>query len=217
MLGERASRLCDEILLRGLADEIKWFVQARCDDVVENRELLPKMRRAGLRWMLLGAESHDGATLQSFNKRIEPGQTRSAVRLLKENDIFSQLTFIIGNREDSTESIESLRRFADSVDPDLAIFMVLTPFPGTDIYKTAKENGWIEDPNWANYDMIHPIMATEKLSRAELYEELYKCYRGFYGSWRRRLTGIISSNQLKRRTYRYMANRALLGQLRSLF
>jgi len=217
MLGERASRLCDEILQRGLADEIRWFVQARCDDVVENRELLPKMRRAGLRWMLLGAESHDGATLQSFNKRIEPGQTRSAVRLLKENDIFSQLTFIIGNREDSTESIESLRRFADSVDPDLAIFMVLTPFPGTDIYKTAKENGWIEDPNWANYDMIHPIMATEKLSRAELYEELYKCYRGFYGSWRRRLTGIISSNQLKRRTYRYMANRALLGQLRSLF
>ena len=217
ILGEQASILCDEISRRGLADEIMWFVQARCDDVVDNRELLPKIRRAGLRWMLLGAESHSRNVLQSFNKHIEPTQTRSAVRLLKENDIFSQLTFIIGNREDSIESIESLRRFADSVGPDLAIFMVLTPFPGTDIYKVAKENGWIEDLNWANYDMIHPVMATEKLSRAELYEELYKCYRGFYGSWKRRLTGIASSNQLKRRTYRYMANRALLSQLRRLF
>ena len=43
-------------------------------------------------------------------------------------------------------------------DPDLAIFMILTPSPGTDLYDIAKVNGWIEDTNWANYDMIHAVM-----------------------------------------------------------
>jgi hypothetical protein len=45
-------------------------------------------------------------------------------------------------------------------------------------------------------------------------EELYKCYRGFYGSWERRLSGIFSPNKLKRRIYRYLAARGLLNQLR---
>ncbi|BDH78962.1 hypothetical protein MTTB_03410 [Methanothermobacter tenebrarum] len=52
-------------------------------------------------------------------------------------------------------------------DPDLAIFMILTPSPGTDLYDIAKVNGWIEDTNWANYDMIHAVMPTENLSRWE--------------------------------------------------
>ena len=54
--------------------------------------------------------------------------------LLKENDIFAQATLIIGDRNDSHHSIQQLRDFVNYVDPDLAIFMVLTPFPGTDLY-----------------------------------------------------------------------------------
>jgi len=122
--------------------------------------------------------------------------------------------FILGHRGDSAESIADLRRFANDVDPDLVIFTLLTPFPGTETYELARENEWIEDFNWANYDMIHPIMLTENLSIAELHEELYRCYRSFYGSWGRRLEGVFSSNQLKRKTYRYMASRGLINQLR---
>jgi len=62
--------------------------------------------------------------------------------------------------------------------------------------------------------MVHPIMPTENLSREKLYDELYRCYRSFYGSWSRRLGGVFSSNRLKRRTYRYMASRGLKNQLK---
>lgn len=213
-LGRQANDLCDEILKSGLGDEIMWFVQARCDDIIKNKDLLPKMRRAGNRWVLLGAESHSRSILKSLNKKIDPEETREAVKLLKENDIFAQTTFILGHREDSPESIANLRKFAEEVNPDLAIFMLLTPFPGTEIYELARENGWIEDHNWTNYDMIHSTMPTENLSRAELDEQLYRCYRGFYGSWSRRLGGFFSSNQLKRKVYRYMASRSLLNQLK---
>jgi anaerobic magnesium-protoporphyrin IX monomethyl ester cyclase len=133
---------------------------------------------------------------------------------MKKNDIFAQATFIIGHRNDTRETLADLREFVNDVDPDLVIFMLLTPFPGTEVYDQASRNGWIEDSNWANYDMIHPIMPTDTLSRQELQEELVKCYRDFYGSWARRLGGFFSSNDLKRKTYRYLASQSLLQQLK---
>jgi anaerobic magnesium-protoporphyrin IX monomethyl ester cyclase len=48
-------------------------------------------------------------------------------------------------------------------------------------------------------------------------EELYNCYRSFYGSWRRRLEGIFSRNELKRRINWYMAGRGIVKQFKTLF
>jgi len=214
--GDRIERLCDELIKRDL-DDLKWFVQARSDDIIKNGHILPKMRKAGNYWIMAGLERHDDPTLKGFNKNIRSSDAKVSMDLLKENDIFAQATFIIGERRDSHESIEKLREFANMVDPDLAIFMILTPFPGTKLYDTAKANGWIEDTNWANYDMIHAVMPTENLSRKEVQEELYKCYQNFYGNIKRRIKGIFSPNPLKGRVYRYMASRGLLKALGDLF
>ncbi len=213
-LGPPAEQLCNEIVRRGLGDETMWFVQARCDDMVRHKDLLPKMRSAGNMWILAGAESGSEATLGSMKKGITPDQTREAVQLMKRSGIFAQTTFVIGHRDDTHETLGQLREFVNDVDPDLAIFMVLTPFPGTDVYEEAQRNGWIEDRNWANYDMVHPIMPTKTLTRKELQEELVQCYNQFYGSWPRRLHGFFSSNKLKRRTYRYVASQSVVQQLK---
>ena len=216
-LGKRASSLADELLQREMAEDLMWFMQLRCDDVVKNRELLPKMRKAGLRWVLLGVESPKQSTLESFKKGITPEDAKKAVKLLRENDIFAQAMLIIGERKDTAKSIADLREFVNELDPDFAIFAILTPFPGTEIFENAKQNGWIEDLNWSHYDMVHAIMPTETLSRREVQEELYKCYRSFYGSWRRRLEGMFSRNELKRRINWYMAGRGIVKQFKTLF
>jgi anaerobic magnesium-protoporphyrin IX monomethyl ester cyclase len=209
--------LSEEIIRRGISDDIMWFMQVRCDDVSKHSEVLPKMRKAGLRWVLLGVESHSSSTLQKFNKKTKPENAKVAVKLLHENDIFAQAMLIIGERKDTVESMAGLREFVNELDPDLAIFAILTPFPGTEVFEKAKRNGWIEDFNWAHYDMVHAIMPTETLSREEVQRELYECYRSFFGSWRRRFQGIFSSNELKRRTYRYMAKQGIIKQLENLF
>ncbi len=215
-LGKRASTLADEIIRRGFSDDIMWFMQVRCDDVVENRDILPKMRKSGLRWILLGVESHSACTLESFRKKTTPEMAVEAVKLLKKNDIFAQAMFIIGERNDTEESIADLREFSNELDPGLAIFAILTPFPGTAVYEEAKQKGWIEDWNWANYDMVHAIMPTETLSIKDVQEELYECYRNFYGSWSRRIGGIFSRRALKRKLYRYMASQGIVNQVKSL-
>ena len=214
--GPRADDLFRELNERGLGDELLWFVQARVDDVVNNSESIGEMRKAGNQWVLLGVESGDPETLADWRKGIKPGQTHEAIRLLKENDIFAQATLIIGSRKDTHESIEGIRRFVEDVDPDLAIYMILTPFPGTPLYEEASKNGWIEDHNWAHYDMIHATMPTETLTTEEVQEELFLCYRAFYGKLSRTMKGFFSSNQFKRKTYRYMASQSLLRQLRGM-
>lgn len=216
-VGTRADSIASEIIKRKMADGLSWFVQARCDDIIKHSEALPKLRKSGLNWVLLGVENSETSTLNDFRKGITPADAKTAVRLLKENDIFAHAMFIIGAREDTHESISRLREFANELDPDFALFAVLTPFPGTEIFEEAKANGWIEDTNWSHYDMVHAIMPTETLTRTEVQEELYACYRSFYGSWQRRLSGIFSTNDLKRKVFWHMAGKGVIQQLRALF
>jgi anaerobic magnesium-protoporphyrin IX monomethyl ester cyclase len=217
-LGKRIEELCDEIIRRNLQDSIYWFIQARCDDILKSKNLLSKMRKAGNIWILFGLDSPNPKTLKSFRRNgFNTSDAKETVNLLRQNDIFSQATFIIGERKDSHESIEALREYADRIDPDLATFMTLTPFPGTEVYELSKHNGWIEDNNWENYDMIHAIMPTEFLTREEVQKELYKCYRSYFGSFKRIYQGILSKNFITKRTYHYMFRKALLTSLENLF
>ena len=215
--GNRANILADELNHREVGDDLMLFLQWRCDDVIKNKGVLSKMRKAGLYWVMMGVESPRGSTLESFKKGITAEEAKKAVKLLKENDIFAHAMFVIGDRKDTSESIADLRVFANELDPDFAIFTALTPFPGTEIFEEAKRNGWIEDFNLSHYDMAHAIMPTETLSRREVQEELYNCYRSFYGSWRRRLGGVFSSNKLKRQLFWHMMRKGVVRQFKSLF
>jgi anaerobic magnesium-protoporphyrin IX monomethyl ester cyclase len=215
--GNRPSEIADEIIKHGITNGLGWFVQARCDDIIKNKATLPKLRKSGLIWVLLGVENSEQSTLEGFKKGIMPEDAKAAVKLLKENGIFAHAMFIIGQRKDTAQSIARLREFANELDPDFAMFGALTPFPGTAIYEEARREGWIEDSNWSHYDMVHAIMSTETLSRNEVQEEIYHCYRSFYGSWARRFQGLFSSNELKRRIFWFMASKGIVNQFKALF
>ncbi len=215
--GQRPAEIAEEIISRKLPDDVLWFVQARCDDIIRNKEILPRLRKSGLNWVLLGVENSNVKTLEDFKKGITPAEAKVAVRLLQDNDIFAHAMIIIGARKDTHQTITQLREFANDLDPDFVMFGILTPFPGTEVYAEAERNGWIMDRNWSHYDMIHAIMPTETLSPHEVQEELYLCYRSFYGSWSRRFGGLFSSNRLKRRVFWHMAGSGVLGKVKSLF
>jgi len=215
--GQRPAEIAEEIIARQLPEDVSWFVQARCDDIVRNAEALPKLCESGLSWVLLGVENSSPSTLDSFKKGITTQDIKTAVRLLRDNGIFGHAMIIIGQRKDTRQSIAQLREFVNELDPDFAIFGILTPFPGTEIYEEASRNGWIMDKTWSHYDMVHAIMPTETLSIKEVQEELYGCYHSFYGSWSRRLGGLFSQNMLRRQVYWQMLRKGVLGKLEALF
>ena len=215
--GQRPAEIADEIISKQLPDDVTWFVQARCDDIIRNKDLLPRLAKSGLNWVLLGVENSSPATLDYFKKGITPNDAKAAVRLLQDNGIFAHAMIIIGHHKETHQSIQQLKDFANDLDPDFVMFGILTPFPGTEVYAEADHNGWIEDHNWSHYDMIHAIMPTETLSIHQIQEELYGCHRDFYGSWNRRLQGLLPSNPMKRRTFRHMATWDVIGRIKSMF
>ncbi len=64
-LTNRTVELCDEIRNRGLSEEIMWFMQARSDDIVKHRDIVPSLRSAGNHWILVGLESGNPVILSS--------------------------------------------------------------------------------------------------------------------------------------------------------
>ncbi len=207
---------CEALLSHNLSD-VTWFLQARSDDILRYAHILPKMQQAGNIWMLIGFDTPTPQGFAAFHRRgVDPLHAKEAIDLLRQHDIFSQGTFIIGHRSDSHESIAHLQAYADHLNPDIATFMALTPFPGTDIYTEARQNGWIEETDWIKYDMIHAIMPTQYLTRQEVQRELINCYRSYFGSWGRRYRGLFATNPITRRTYQYLARQAIMTGLRSL-
>jgi anaerobic magnesium-protoporphyrin IX monomethyl ester cyclase len=215
-LKARGNKLYDELRHRKCKEDVMLFFQARTDDVAKNPDVIQKLREVGTYWIMCGVENHSKEVLEEFEKRAEISDAYGAMKILNENDVFSHAMFVIGSRNDTHESIEQLRQFSMDLGPDFAIYTALTPFPGTIYFEKAKSNGWIEDFNYSNYDMVHAIMSTETLSRKEVQEELWRCYRYFYGSYRKNISGIFSRNKLKRTLFRHMAGQHVLTKFRRL-
>jgi radical SAM superfamily enzyme YgiQ (UPF0313 family) len=94
--------------------------------------------------------------------------------------------FMIGAPTETSKDIQESMRFAAKLNPDLISITILTPFPETDIYFQALSEGVI------NYDYFREFAKSptrdfrakyweKELSREELFEELKKAYRAFYG------------------------------------
>jgi anaerobic magnesium-protoporphyrin IX monomethyl ester cyclase len=215
-LGRRGRQLAEGLKLRGFKESSRWFFQARSDDIAQHPDVVAQLRSVGNTWQLIGVENSSAQLLKDFKKGERVEDAVQAVKVLKDNGILAQAMVIIGSRKDTAQSIQQLRDFVKELDVDLAIFTALTPMPGTEVFDEARRNGWIEDWNYANYDMAHAIMPTETLSRKEVQKELYTCYKSFFGSPPTVIKGLFSSNEQKKRCYRHLAGKRVLSNLRHM-
>jgi radical SAM superfamily enzyme YgiQ (UPF0313 family) len=134
---ERAMGIALEIKKRGL--DLTWYVSARVNQVDE--ALLRAFEEAGCWAILFGAESGVQKNLNTLKKGITLEQTRSAVKAAKKAGLKVCLPFIFGiPGETYEEGIETID-FAIELDPDIANFHTLTPFPGTELYEDIEKYG----------------------------------------------------------------------------
>ncbi|NIP66712.1 hypothetical protein GWO18_01135 [Candidatus Bathyarchaeota archaeon] len=89
-------------------------------------------------------------------------------------------TFIIGMPGETKEEILQTIRFANELDPDYAQFSIATPYPGTELYEMANEDGLIKTQDWSRYTVMKPIIATKEFMAKDVGKLLSKAYRAFY-------------------------------------
>ncbi|NOZ02556.1 MAG: radical SAM protein [Deltaproteobacteria bacterium] len=185
--------------------DLTFFAFMRSDCILrdEKRGIMEKLVRAGLIHVCIGVERADDADLRDFNKKFNRHKdTHEAFRLLKERYpvVFRQGTFILGTRNESRESMWRQFDFAKRLEVDYPAFHAMTPFPGTDLWVEANENGWIEINDFDYFDLSTPVMSTEHMAREEVEQELVKL-SGKYVTFSWLLKGLLSRHTYRRRMF----------------
>ncbi|NVM03239.1 MAG: radical SAM protein [Candidatus Helarchaeota archaeon] len=176
---KRIEKICDLTMEYGY--HRKWkSCQGRVDDIVKNPHIIDKMADAGWRMMFIGIESIHQKSLDTIGKRISINQIRKAVKMLHDRGITIFGSIIIGNIGETKADVMKTIHFAEDLSIDIMQFTPLTPYPKTDLYKQAKQNGWIIDEDFTNWNLVNPIMRTPDLSTEEIFELVKYAYRNFY-------------------------------------
>jgi radical SAM superfamily enzyme YgiQ (UPF0313 family) len=177
--------------------DIAWFASACVHQV--DRELLDAFRAAGCWAMLFGAESGVQRNLDALRKGITLEQTRRAVRAAKAAGLAVHTPFLFGipgqTWEDGLETI----RFACELDPDIASFHALTPFPGSELWERRAELGSVAE-DLGSYTYQGAAFVPHTLTREEIQLLRQRAYREFYsrpGYLLRRTIGIRSLHEVK--------------------
>ncbi len=169
-------RVLDLLISKGL--DIHISLETRADAVVRDSDILNKYRKAGVIHIYVGVETVHQKILDVFGKELTVDISRRAIDLLNRHDIVTECSFIIGNPDDTEEDIEKTLHTALDFAPDLAHFLLLTPWPYTEIYDQVRE--YIVENDYSKYHFVHPVIKPARLEIPRLWSALINCFRVFY-------------------------------------
>ncbi len=171
-------QFCEELIARDLPRRVQWGINTRVTDIYRDRELLTFYRKAGLVHVSLGTEAAAQMKLDQFNKETKVEENKTAIKLLREADIFVEAQFIVGLDNETAETLEETYQMAWDWQPDLANWAMYTPWPFTPLFQELKDK--VEVFDFSKYNFVTPIMAPKALTRGELLDGVMKNYRRFY-------------------------------------
>lgn len=202
---DRAMRIAQEIKARKL--DFTWFASACVNQVDE--PLLRAFKEAGCWAILFGAESGVQKNLNAIRKGITLEQTRLAVLAAKSAGLKVFTPFLFGIPGETFEEGLKTIEFACDLNPDVANFHALTPFPGTELYDNIGQYGTLSS-DLADYTYQGAAFVPFSMTREEITRLRQIAFKKFYSRPRflfRRILGIRSLNDI----------RAAFTGLRSLF
>lgn len=161
----------------------KWFSQASLSGLkkIENVEWLAK---SGCTSLLIGFESLSKKNLMRSQKfQNDPAEYREIIESLHRHGIAICGSFIFGFDEDDPSVFEETVSFAIQTKLFLAIFMILTPYPGTTFYDRVKNEGRLVQDQWwllEKPEDYAPYFLPMKMSAEALREGWQRAWKEFY-------------------------------------
>jgi anaerobic magnesium-protoporphyrin IX monomethyl ester cyclase len=166
----RFEALCQAIIDSGFSD-IDYIVQAMTSPIAEHgARLAPLMRRAGFRYVFLGIENvldGDLAFLKATAKntrrtggRPAGNATIAAIEHLHRHGLYVVGGLIVGNPDDTRESIEANLTFARQY-VDWPYIQHPTPYPRTPMTDDFRRRNLIVDEDVAHYDGTTAVVRTQ--------------------------------------------------------
>jgi radical SAM superfamily enzyme YgiQ (UPF0313 family) len=178
-------RLCRE--LRPV--NIIWSAAVSID-VADDPELIRAMALAGCTGVFIGFETLSDANLEHARKRTpRTAEYARRVRLFHENGIQVNGSFVVGFDEDRRDCFETMAQWIEENRLECATFHILTPYPGTPLFRQLEREGRLLHRDWDLYDTAHVVFRPKHMTPDELargYDWLYRRLFSLTSIWQRR-------------------------------
>jgi radical SAM superfamily enzyme YgiQ (UPF0313 family) len=143
--------------------------------------LLEKAAASGLRSLFIGFETLNPENLRQQRKGQNVNRDyAAAIRRLHEHGVMVNASFVFGMDEDDETVFERTAAWAVQQGIETATFHILTPYPGTALYKRMQAQGRITSYNWDLYDTRHVVFQPSRMTPEALEAGYWQSYRDFY-------------------------------------
>jgi radical SAM superfamily enzyme YgiQ (UPF0313 family) len=176
---KRTKSLLRDIIAAGA--QVHWVAQISAN-LLRDEELIDLIAASGGKWIFIGMESIDPANLKDMNKGFnKPGEYTAVLERLAKRNVYAITSFIFGMDNDTTGVAERTLQQVRTWPPGLPIFGLLTPLPGTPLFKRLQTSDRLTRPkHWQEFipfTMAHtPLKMTIEEAHAEVNYGWAHCY-----------------------------------------
>lgn len=199
---ERVVEICNLLIERGLHKKLRWLCNAR---VNLDYDTMVLMKKAGCHLIIPGIESGSQEILNNIRKGTTLAQVEQYMADAKRAKIKVHACYMVGNKGETKETMQQTLDLAMRLKADTAQFYPLLPFPGTEAYAWAKENGYIKG-DYSDYvkedGTINCLLELPEISAEEMVRFCDDARKKYY--WRpsyiahRLRVGLTDPEDLKR-------------------
>lgn len=184
----RVIDLCKEIIQRKL--DIIWDCETRVNFIWD--DMLEWMMRAGCYCISFGVESASETVLKAIKKKTTPQQIAHAFQLTKQVGMKTKMLLMVGNPGEDDTTVNDTVRMIETVHPDFVSVSEAMVFPGTELYESAKQKGFVSDDYWLT-DRPAPYFTVENnLEKLlEWSNTIMSANAGIVGKGLRRLRNML--------------------------
>ena len=142
------------------------------------------LKDCGLRLFLVGYESGNEDILRRIKKGVTTEEMRAFTKACHKAGVVIHGTFILGLPVETPETVEQTLRFAQELDVFSIQVSLAAPYPGTELYEMARQNGWFSKKD--KTDIIHgdgfqqSTLEYPGLTKEQIFDEVERFYRQYY-------------------------------------
>jgi len=152
---------------------------------LEDQETVKKLVAAGCFMTLVGIESIKKSNLEAYNKSHvnTPDKVIEIIENCRKAGLNVQGNFLINPNLDNYQDMEDLVAFISKNNIFMPIMQIITPYPGTSMYREYKEKGLITDEDWEKYNAINVVIRSPHYDAVEFQYNFMQNYYKAY-SWK---------------------------------
>jgi radical SAM superfamily enzyme YgiQ (UPF0313 family) len=157
-----------------------WHAAASTN-IVHHPKLVARMAQCGCRSLFVGFESINAESISSVNKRQNKiSEYEILIKLLHDNGIMLNASLVFGFDNDTPETFDKTLQWLVANKVETMTGHILTPYPGTTLYKRLEAEGRITCHDLTKYNTSQVVFQPKNLTKQQLESGYARMYKEFY-------------------------------------